>query len=81
MHEYCTFMAKSQLNFKIAFFSFALKFSHECTNIAHSWLTSKLNFRIAFFSFAIKFSHECTNIAHSWLNLNSISRSRFPLLH
>jgi hypothetical protein len=47
----------------------------------HSWLTSKLNFRIAFFSFAIKFSHECTNIAHSWLNLNSISRSRFTLLH
>jgi len=24
MHEYCTFVAKSQLNFKIAFFSFAL---------------------------------------------------------
>jgi hypothetical protein len=24
MHEYCTFVAKSQLNFKIAFYPFAL---------------------------------------------------------
>gem|GEM_PF-4837783 len=52
MHEYCSFVANISTQFQDRVFLFCVKFSHECTNIAHSWLTSQLNFKFALISMA-----------------------------